>query len=152
MAEPEIELISHVEDIKKYTAEAIERALESVGITAEAYAKLLCPVDTGLLRNSITHAISGKSAAISEYKSNDAHADTPVTRKNGTAGKPAPVVTGSYEGTTPAGEKAVYIGTNVEYAQAVETGDSKHTPQPFLKPAATDHREEYRRIIENEFK
>jgi hypothetical protein len=25
-------------------------------------------------------------------------------------------------------------------------------PRPYLKPAATDHREEYRRIIENEFK
>lgn len=148
----EIELISHVEDVRKYTAEAIERALESVGITAEAYAKFLCPVDTGLLRNSITHAVSGKSAAISEYKSNDAHADTPVTRKNGTAGKPAPVVTGSYRGNTPAGEKAVYIGTNVEYAAYVEMGTSKSEAQPFLKPAVTDHREEYKRIIENEFK
>lgn len=69
MAEPE--LISHVADVKKYTAEAIERALESVGITAEAYAKLNCPVDTGRLRSSITHVVD---------------------------------------------DKAVYIGTNVEYA------------------------------------
>lgn len=33
----------------------IERALEKVGLTAERYAKLACPVDTGRLRNSITH-------------------------------------------------------------------------------------------------
>lgn len=35
--------------------EAIERALEAIGITAEGYAKLKCPVDTGRLRNSISH-------------------------------------------------------------------------------------------------
>lgn len=33
----------------------IERALEKVGLTAERNAKLACPVDTGRLRNSITH-------------------------------------------------------------------------------------------------
>ena len=33
----------------------IERALEKVGLIAERNAKLACPVDTGRLRNSITH-------------------------------------------------------------------------------------------------
>ena len=33
----------------------ISRALEVVGGTAEGYAKQLCPVDTGNLRNSIAH-------------------------------------------------------------------------------------------------
>jgi len=32
------------------------RALEIIGGMAETYAKQLCPVDTGRLRNSITHA------------------------------------------------------------------------------------------------
>jgi phage gpG-like protein len=31
------------------------KALEIVGGKAESYAKMLCPVDTGRLRNSITH-------------------------------------------------------------------------------------------------
>lgn len=31
------------------------RALELIGGKAESYAKKLCPVDTGRLRNSITH-------------------------------------------------------------------------------------------------
>lgn len=31
------------------------KALEIIGGKAETYAKLLCPVDTGRLRNSITH-------------------------------------------------------------------------------------------------
>lgn len=37
--------------------EAIARALEAIGIQAEGDAKALCPVDTGRLRNSITHTI-----------------------------------------------------------------------------------------------
>lgn len=36
---------------------AIMAALEEIGLVAEGYAKRLCPVDTGRLRNSITHAI-----------------------------------------------------------------------------------------------
>lgn len=35
---------------------AIQKALEMIGLQAEGYAKLECPVDTGRLRNSITHA------------------------------------------------------------------------------------------------
>lgn len=34
---------------------ALARALEMIGLAAEGYAKRLCPVDTGRLRNSITH-------------------------------------------------------------------------------------------------
>ena len=34
---------------------ATTRALEIMGGKAEGYAKMLCPVDTGRLRNSITH-------------------------------------------------------------------------------------------------
>ena len=37
-------------------AKAKARALEMIGGKAESYAKKLCPVDTGRLRNSITHA------------------------------------------------------------------------------------------------
>ena len=40
-----------LEDLKQQKA----RALEIIGGTAERYAKQQCPVDTGNLRNSITH-------------------------------------------------------------------------------------------------
>lgn len=44
---------------------AIARALEAIGIEAEGDAKELCPVDTGRLRNSITHTIdSGDNTAV----------------------------------------------------------------------------------------
>ena len=42
----------------------IERALEKVGLTAERNAKLACPVDTGRLRNSISHTHDKNTAYI----------------------------------------------------------------------------------------
>lgn len=39
-------------------------ALEAVGITAEGFAKRLTPVDTGRLRNSISHTVVGDSVYI----------------------------------------------------------------------------------------
>ena len=44
--------------------EALRKGLESVGLVAEGYAKRLCPVDTGRLRNSITHVVNGDSVYI----------------------------------------------------------------------------------------
>lgn len=49
-------------------------------------------------------------------------------------------------------EQAVYIGTNVEYAPYVELGTVKMDAQPFLKPAAADHRQTYQNIVEDELK
>ena len=42
---------------------------------------------------------------------------------------------------------AVYIGTNVEYAPYVELGTMRQDPQPYLKPAASEHGDEYRAIL-----
>ena len=83
---------------------AIGRALEEIGLAAEGYAKAACPVDTGRLRNSITHV------ALPD-------------------------------------EKAVYIGTNVEYAPDVELGTSRQKAQPFLRPAASEHGAQYRQVL-----
>ena len=43
---------------------AIERGLEAIGLTAEGHAKKNTPVDTGRLRNSISHAVEDKAAYI----------------------------------------------------------------------------------------
>lgn len=86
--------------------QATAKALEEIGLAAEGYAKRLCPVDTGRLRNSITHV-------------------------------------------TSYGAKAVYIGTNVEYAAYVELGTRMQKPQPYLRPAAADHQATYRSILKN---
>lgn len=57
-----------VEDNRKTVESGIQsavlRALEEIGLLAEGYAKKLCPVDTGRLRNSITHAVSSSENAV----------------------------------------------------------------------------------------
>ena len=52
----EVEITDHSEEVKDEMQAAIERALEACGLQCEGYAKMKCPVDTGRLRNSITHA------------------------------------------------------------------------------------------------
>ena len=44
--------------------EAVMRALEAIGLQAEGYAKLKAPVDTGRLRNSITHSVAPEEEAV----------------------------------------------------------------------------------------
>ena len=95
-------MTSHKDEVLDELDSKVEIALEKIGLRAETHAKRYCPVDTGRLRNSISHTQSGDIA---------------------------------------------YIGTNVEYAQDVEFGTSKQKPQPYLKPAVTDHVDEYKRIV-----
>ena len=121
--------------------QAEERALETIGGMAESFAKANLrnnhSVQTGLLRNSITHARGGKKPAISSYKADKGDAS------------------GEYSGDAPAdrsGEKSVYIGTNVEYAPYVELGTRHSTAKPFLRPAAEGHSDAYRKVLEEELK
>ena len=44
-------------------------------------------------------------------------------------------------------EKAVYIGTNVEYAPYVELGTVKMNARPYLRPAVENHQMEYIKMI-----
>ena len=43
---------------------AVASALEEIGLAAERFAKRACPVDTGRLRNSITHALEMDEEAV----------------------------------------------------------------------------------------
>lgn len=54
-----LSVTSHRHTIESDVTKAINRALEICGGKAETYAKKLCPVDTGNLRNSITHQREG---------------------------------------------------------------------------------------------
>lgn len=100
---------NNAEQIASAIKTALAAALEEVGLAAEGFAKKKLTenhsVDTGRLRNSVTHALN-------------------------------------------MGEEAVYIGTNVEYAPYVELGTSRSKAKPYLRPAAEEHGEEYRRIFE----
>lgn len=50
-----VEYVSNVKKIKQEIVTAKDRILEKCGQVAESHAKEYCPVDTGNLRNSITH-------------------------------------------------------------------------------------------------
>lgn len=55
MANIEVVFESHLGELLDALPEQIEAALIAIGMTAETHAKEYCPVDTGRLRNSITH-------------------------------------------------------------------------------------------------
>lgn len=94
------------------------------------------PVDTGRLKNSITYAIAGQSPHVTSYK-----ADTDDGNGGSYSGTAAPDKGGS--------PRSVYIGSNVEYAAAVENGISgKQTGKHYLRLAITDHIAEYKNLTE----
>lgn len=137
MIDYEYEIIDNSEEISKKMKAAIQRALERIGMQCESFAKdyitMQKAVDTGALRNSINHKV----------------------RTN---------------------ENAVYIGTRKEYAIYVEFGTGKYynggrkTPwvyqdakgnwhmthgqraRPYLKPAAANHAQTYKNIVEDEMR
>lgn len=113
--------------------EAAARALEKCGLVAEGYAKKLCPVDTGNLRNSITHTVDEQEPAAIIGTNNEYAAYVELgTGKYAEGGRPTPWVYQDDEGhwNWTAGNPA----------------------QPFLKPAVADHQQTYRNIIEDELK
>nr|DAO40673.1 MAG TPA: putative tail component [Caudoviricetes sp.] len=125
-------ITSHREELLEQFNARLLRALEAIGLVAEGHAQVNLTrqhaVDTGNLRNSIAHKVLTD-------------------------------------------EKKVIIGTDVEYAPYIEfgtgiyTSGGRQTPwayqdaegdfyltrgmraRPFLKPAVTEHKEEYKRIL-----
>lgn len=112
---------------------AAVRALEKCGLTAEGYAKKAAPVDTGNLRNNITHDIdTGElTAYIGTNISYAAYVEL-GTGKYAEGGRPASWVYRDDEG-------------NFHWTAG-------NPAQPFLKPAVADHAKTYRNIIEDEMK
>ena len=141
MAEIEFKIeVNNIDEIKKALESQVRNALEAIGAEAERIASGKCPTDTGLLKNSITHAVSGEGTAMSSYRADRADASGEIK-------------SGGYTGTV-GGEKeaSVYIGTNVEYAPYVELGTSRQDAQPFLKPAIEEYAEKYKEIAEKYIK
>lgn len=132
------DLIKHIDKTGTAGETALKQAARQIGAEAAGFAKENCPVDTGLLRNSITFAVSGEAPNISKYQADKED-------KNGVVQK------GSYSGSLPQEKQlAVYIGTNVKYASIQENGDFEHTSgsKHFLKRAATDHTARYKEILD----
>lgn len=114
---------------------ALLRGLEKIGLVAEGYAKKLCPVDTGNLRNSITHVVDDQepAAIIGTDNKYAAYVElgTGIYAEGG-GGRPTPWVYQDAKG-------------NWHYTRG-------NKAQPFLKPAAADHAIQYRKILEDELK
>ena len=134
-----ITVVSHVAKVKKAVDKAMKQAAIMIGGTVEGHAKELCPVDTGLLRNSITYALGGESPAVTTY-----------TAENGDGN-------GVYDGTAPEDEDneiTVYVGTNVEYAPYQELGapNINLPARPYLRPAMEGSQREIMQILEECFR
>jgi hypothetical protein len=61
-----VDVSDHTQEWLSALAPALSRGLEQVGLAAEGHAKAKCPVDTGRLRNSITHAQPDSSVRASD--------------------------------------------------------------------------------------
>ena len=128
-----VQFTDNSKEVLEAMQQAAVRALEKCGLTAEGYAKKLCPVDTGNLRNSITHTVDEEEPAA--YIGSNAEYAAYVelgTGKYVSGGRPTPWV---YQD-----EKGNWHRTHGQKAQ------------PYLKPAVSDHANTYRKIIEYELK
>ena len=132
----------NTEKVKRQVAERALTALDAAGLQSSSLAKMELQkspmrVDTGLLRNSITHAVSGKPAAIGSYS-----ADTPKKGRENS---------GSYAGSAPAPstpqQPFVLVGTNVEYALYVHEGTRNMAPNRFIANALRNNTGELEKII-----
>lgn len=129
----QIEITDNSGLVKEEFESACLRALEECGQTAEGYAKLLCPVDTGNLRNSITHQVDEGEPAVYIGSNSEYAAFVELgTGKYYPGGRPTPWV---YQDA-----KGQWHLTHGQRAQ------------PYLKPAVADHVQTYRNIIKDELK
>lgn len=128
-----IEIQDHSAEVSAEIKAALLRGLEKIGLVAEGYAKNLCPVDTGNLRNSITHTVDEQEPAAIIGTNNEYAAYVELgTGKYAEGGRPTPWVYQDAKG-------------NWHYTRG-------NKAQPFLKPAAADHAIQYRKILEDELK
>ena len=135
--------ITEIKSNRAEVMEAVEHAMhEAVALMAEEVegnAKKDCPVDTGLLRNSITYAFAGQMPVQLGYADNSGS-------QFATYGVSTPDV--SDESIT------AYVGTNVEYAPYVEFRSAHHESgkSHFLRDAATGHIARLKSICETALK
>lgn len=120
-------------DVLNEFHDAVLRALERCGEQAEGYAKDLAPVDTGNLRNSISHKVDDGEPAVYIGSNVEYAAYVELgTGKYTEGGRPTPWV---------------YQDDNGNWHWTA--GNRAH---PFLKPAVADHAQTYRNIIEDEMR
>lgn len=135
----DVKVETHADLFKDAVKEAVEAALEAVGLQAEGYAKANITaagrVDTGELRNSVTHQVEESEQAV-YIGSNLEYA---IYNEVGT---------GIYaEGGGGRKDPWMYVDD-----KGVGHWTVGMKPIHFLKDAAADHGDEYRQIAESVLK
>lgn len=125
-----VDITDNSAEVRAALEQAKARALEIIGGKIESYAKGLVPVDTGALRNSITHAVDG---------------DTVIA---GSAISYAPYVElGTGKDYSPPPE---WIENNAPRGAGIISRSVK--PRPYLRPAVENHIDEYKNVMETELR
>ena len=103
----------------------IEKALTKCALVAEGYAKLQCPVDTGALRNSITHKVSDNEMAVGTNMEYGSYIEFGTGIYSEKGGRQTPWVYQDANGNwwTTSGRK----------------------PVPYIKPSIADHADQYKK-------
>lgn len=156
-----ITLEDHSDEVLEALESACQRALEKCGLVGDGYAKKLCPVDTGNLRNSITHTVSdGEKAAYigtnSEYATY-VEMGTGVYGPAHTSGYWVYVVGGTSNKSKHPGKRYTFEEAKRIVAILRKKGLDAHMTDgrkaiPFIKPAVANHAEQYQKIIKRELK
>lgn len=121
-----VKVESNVKEVMSAKDKATMKALEMIGLQCEKYAKMKCPVQTGRLRNSITHDVRMDEETV--YV--------------GTNVEYAPYV--EFGHMQEVGRYVPAIGKRLVQPKI----EAKH----FLKPAVEEHKDEYKRMADEAFK
>lgn len=131
----ELNITNNTAEVKQEMQKAVARALETIGLLAETHVKneitKIGLVDTGRLRNSITHTVKDNTAYIGSNLEYALYQE---------------VGTGIYY---PTGRKDPWLYTDEKGETHVTRGTK---PKHFLKNAITEHQSEYHRIAEAELR
>ena len=127
-----ITLDDHSDEVLSALDTALARGLEKCGLVAEGYAKKLCPVDTGNLRNSITHTVTDVNEQAAYVGSNTEYAAY------------VELGTGVFY---PGGRQTPWVYTDAKGNTHMTHGQRA---KPYIKPAVADHTPQYQKIIKSE--
>jgi len=128
-------LISRRSELENATEQAIERALQAVGIEAQRNVSMKAPVDTGRLAASITYATRRRQGEVDRtyYNQEKARQRNNLLKSDDYRKKAEPE------------EHTVVIGTNVEYAKTREYASDKDAH--FIRRGLQNHTNSYKRIF-----
>lgn len=156
------ELIDHTDECIDAKNAAVDRALEMIGLQAEGYAKMLCPVGTPESTGIEGYSTNGLRQSITHTTEHTNQGDTVIIGTNKTAR-----VTRA-DGGTELVPYPIYVelGTGIH----AENGNGRRTPwiwvdengkrhktsgmkpRHFMKKAIADHIDEYKEILETSLK